>query len=100
MTTHGKAEVPLAADLPSNAGTRQWHGGGLALCAYSIEAGISSTAVGAWASSGLSGPLRAAAWGGLTTLLGVVAVCLAEPAIYVLDRCLRITLSHRNLRHR
>jgi hypothetical protein len=100
VTTHGQAEVSLAADLSSNAGARQRHGSGLALCAYSIEAGISSTAVGAWASSGLSGLLRAAVWGGVTTVLGIVAVCLAGPAIKVLDRCFRITLSHRNPHHR
>ena len=100
MTTHGQAEAPLTADLSSNVGARQRRGSGLALCAYSIEAGISSTAVGAWASSGLSGLLRAIVWGGLTTVLGIVAVCLAEPAVKALDRGLRMTLSYRNLRHR
>jgi hypothetical protein len=86
---HGRAEVPLAASRPSGAGGRPWSGRGLVHGIYSLETGITATAAGEWASSGLSGSPRAAVWIAVTAVLAVTAAWLAEPAVNALGRCLR-----------
>ena len=70
------------------------------LGAYCVEAGIISTAAGAWASSGLSGSSRAFVWIGVAGVLAAAAVWLAEPALSVLGRCLQVTVTRRDLRRR
>lgn len=89
MTAHGQAGMPLAASQASDVGRPRRPGSGLVLGTYCVEAGITSTAAGAWASSGLSGSLRAAVWIGVTAVLALTAAWLAESAVTVLDRCLR-----------
>jgi hypothetical protein len=100
VSARGRAEVSLATSQHSGAGARQRYGSGLALCAYCVEAGITATAVGAWASSGFSGVLRAVTWIGITALLALGATWLAEPAVTALERCLRITTARRDLSRR
>jgi hypothetical protein len=88
VRAHGQAGVPLAASQASDVGRRR-PGSGLALGTYCVEAGITSTAAGAWASAGFSGALRASVWIGVTAVLALAAAWLAEPATTALDRCLR-----------
>lgn len=59
---------------------------GLAVVSYWIEAGIATTAAGAWATKTLSGTARTAVWIGVTAVLAVGAMWLAEPSISVLSR--------------
>ena len=87
MSTHGRAEVRLAASRPS--GASGWPGRGLVRGAYCVEAGITATAAGAWASSGFSGSLRAVVWIGVAAALAAAATWLAEPAVTALDHCVR-----------
>jgi hypothetical protein len=87
VSTHGQAKVPLAASKPSGPGGRQWPGRGLVGGAYCVEAGITATAAGAWASSGFSGSLRAVVWIGVTTALAAAAAWLAEPVVAALGQC-------------
>jgi hypothetical protein len=89
VSAHGQAEMPLAANRSSDADDRHRRGSRLALGAYCVEAGITSTAAGAWASSGFSGSLRAVVWIGVTTVLAAAAAWLAEPAISGMSHCLR-----------
>ena len=88
MSAYRQAGMPLAASQASDVGRRR-PGSRLALGTYCVEAGITSTAAGAWASAGFSGSLRAAVWIGVTAVLALAAAWLAEPAVTVLDRCLR-----------
>jgi hypothetical protein len=87
MSTHGRAKVPQVAGRPSGAGGRRWPGRGLVRGAYCVEAGITATAAGAWASSEFSGSLRAVVWIGVTTALAAIATWLAEPAVTALGHC-------------
>jgi hypothetical protein len=89
VRAHGHAGMPLAAIRASDATRWRRPGSGLALGTYCVEAGITSTAAGAWVSAGFSGSLRAAVWIGVTAVLALAAVWLAEPAVTALDRCLR-----------
>lgn len=89
MSAHGQAGMPLTAVRASDVSRRRRPGSRLALGTYCVEAGITSTAAGAWASAGLSGSLRATVWIGVTAVLALAAAWLAEPAVTVLDRCLR-----------
>jgi hypothetical protein len=89
VSIHRQAGMPLPASQSSDPKGRRWPGNRLALGAYCVEAGITSTAAGAWASSGFSGSLRAVAWIGVTALLAAAAAWLAEPAATALDHCLR-----------
>jgi hypothetical protein len=89
VSAHGQAGMPLAARQSADANGQHRPGRGLALGAYCVEAGITSTAAGAWASSGFSGSLRAAVWIGVTAALAVAAAWLAEPAVTAMSRCLR-----------
>jgi hypothetical protein len=89
VSVHGQAGVPLAASRSSDTDGRHRPGSGLALGAYCIEAGVTSTAAGAWASAGFSGSVRAVVWIGVTAMLAAVAAWLAEPAVTALGRCLR-----------
>ena len=68
---------------------------GLALVTYWAEAGIASTAAGAWASTALSGRLRILVWVGVTTVLAVAAIWFAEPVIGLLSRGYRAGRSRR-----
>jgi hypothetical protein len=88
VSAYRQTGMPLATSQASDTGRRR-PGGGLALGTYCVEAGITSTAAGAWASAGFSGSLRAAVWIGVTAVLALAAAWLAEPAVTVLDRCLR-----------
>jgi hypothetical protein len=88
VSAHGQARVRLTASQPSETSGRQRSRSGLARGAYCVEAGITSTAAGAWASLEFSGPLKAVVWIGVTAALAAAAVWLAEPAVAVLDRCL------------
>jgi hypothetical protein len=89
VSVHGQAGMPLAASRPSDTGGRCRPGNWLLLGAYCVEAGIISTAAGAWASAGFSGSLRAVVWIGVTAALAVAAAWLAEPTVAALGRCLR-----------
>ena len=100
MSAREQAEMPLAASQPSDVSVRQWPGSGLALGAYCVEAGITSTAAGAWASSGFSGSSRALVWIGVTTVLAAAAGWLAEPALTVLGRCFQVTVTRHDRRRR
>lgn len=68
---------------------------GLAMVTYWIEAGVVSTAAGAWAATPFSGLLRILVWGGVTAVLAAAAIWAAEPAIALLDRCYRAPWSRR-----
>ena len=50
----------------------------LALVTYWAEAGIASTAVGAWASTEFSGRVRILVWAGITAVLAAVAIWFAD----------------------
>lgn len=89
MSVHGQAGVPLATSRSSDTDRRHRPSSGLVLGAYCIEAGVTSTAAGAWASVGFSGSLRAIVWIGVTAVLAATAAWLAEPAVTALSRCLR-----------
>lgn len=89
VSVHGQAGMPLAASQSSDAGGRLRPGSWLALGAYCVEAGIISTAAGAWASAGFSGSLRAVVWIGVTVALAAAAAWLAEPTVAALGRYLR-----------
>jgi hypothetical protein len=89
VSVHGQAGVPLATSRSSDTEGRHRPSSGLAFGAYCIEAGVTSTAAGAWASTGFSGSVRAVVWIGVTAVLAAAAAWLADPAITVLDRCLR-----------
>lgn len=89
VSINRQAGMSLAAGKSSPPGGRRWPGSRLALGAYCVEAGIASTAVGAWASAGFSGSLRAVVWIGVTAVLAAATAWLAEPTVAVLDRCLR-----------
>jgi hypothetical protein len=93
VSVFGQAGMPLAASQSSDADGRHWPGRGLAFGAYCVEAGVTSTAAGAWASAGFPGSLRAVVWVGVTAVLAVAAAWLAEPAVTALDRCLRANRS-------
>jgi hypothetical protein len=69
--------------------------GRLALVTYWAEAGIASTAAGAWASTALSGRVRILVWAGITTLLAAVAILFAGPAVGFLSRCYRVGQARR-----
>lgn len=69
--------------------------GGLTLVTYWAEAGIASTAAGAWASTALSGRLRILVWVGVTTLLAAAAIWFAEPVIGLLGRGYRAGRTRR-----
>lgn len=60
--------------------------GGLALVTYWVEAGVISTAAGAWASTALPGRWRIAGWVGVTTILAAAAIWFAEPVLGFLSR--------------
>jgi hypothetical protein len=70
----------------------------LALAVYWGEAGITSTAIGAWVASSLSGVTRVAVWISLTAVLDVGAVQLTERAVGVLGRSFGIS-SSKGLSH-
>jgi hypothetical protein len=89
VSAHGQAGVPPAASQCSDADERHRPGGGLALGAYCVEAGVTSTAAGAWVSAGFSGSLRAVVWIGVTATLAAAAAWLAEPTVTALSRFLR-----------
>jgi hypothetical protein len=59
----------------------------LALVTYWAEAGIASTAAGAWASTAFSGRSRILACAGITTFLVAIAIGLTGPAVSFLSRC-------------
>ena len=67
----------------------------LALVTYWAEAGIASTAIGAWASTELSGRVRILVWAGITTVLAAVAIWFADPAVGFLSRCYRTSRAGR-----
>ncbi len=83
---------PSAASRPAQEGRPR---DGLAMVTYWIEAGVVSTAAGAWAATALSGQLRILVWAGVTAALAAAAIWAAEPAIALLDRCYRAPLSRR-----
>jgi hypothetical protein len=59
---------------------------GLALVTYWVDAGVVSTAAGAWTSTAFSGRLRILVWVGVTALLTTVAIWAAESATAFLSR--------------
>src|SRR6266702_2967525 len=71
----------------------------LAFGIYCAEAGIATTAAGSWAAAGLSGLLRATVWTGVTAVLAVGAIWLAEPAVTALSRCLQVGRTGRPADH-
>lgn len=89
MSAFGQAGMPLPASQSSDADRRHRPGRGLALGAYCVEAGVASTAAGAWASAAFPGSLRIVVWVGVTAVLAVAAAWLVEPAVTALDRCLQ-----------
>src|SRR5690349_11978513 len=69
---------------------------GLALVTYWVEAGVASTAAGAWASTTVPGRFRILVWVGVTAVLTAVALWGAEPAIAFLSRHFRAARDHRS----
>lgn len=94
------SDEELAASEPLTASRPQRPRNRLVLGTYCVEAGIASTAVGAWASSGLSGSPRAAAWIGVTAILVVAAAWLAEPTVSLLTQYLQVAAPRRDPRPR
>jgi hypothetical protein len=83
---------PSTAPHLAQAGRRRT---GLAIVTYWVEAGVISTAAGAWAATVLSGQLRILLWAGVTTVLAVAAILVADPAIALLARCYQMPLRRR-----
>ncbi len=61
----------------------------LGLVVYGVDAGIVTTAVGDWVSSGWSGASRLVIWISVTAALAIGAAWVAEPAVTLLARCLQ-----------
>lgn len=78
---------PEAARLPGRAERRRDQ---IARVTYWAEAGVASTAVGAWASVAFSGHGRILVWMGITTALAAIAILFARPAISFLSHCYRM----------
>lgn len=62
----------------------------LGLVTYWAEAGIASTAAGAWASAVFSGRARFLVWMGVSATLAAIAILFAGPAVSFLGRCYRM----------
>lgn len=77
-----------------NPGVR-WNRLGVAV--YGVEAGIVSTAIGGWASSGSSGSSRLVVWISVTAALAIGAAWLAEPTVILLTRYLQDRRGRRSL---
>jgi hypothetical protein len=73
-------------DTDQRAGRPESRRSGLALVTYWVEAGVVSTAAGAWASTAFPRSLRILIWAGVTTLLAAAAIWAGEPAIAFLSR--------------
>jgi hypothetical protein len=85
------ADKNAAVSMHASAASSQAHpgkrnGDRVALAGYGAAAGIVTSAAGAAVSSGLSGGPRISVWIGVTAVLAICAVWLAEPTVTVLSR--------------
>jgi hypothetical protein len=83
-------------DSDRRAALAQRRRNGLALVTYWVEAGVASTAAGAWASAAVPGRWRVPVWAGVTTVLAAAALWVAEPAIALLSRYFRAAGARRS----
>lgn len=88
MNANKNAETSLpAAGAPPRADARPpLFRSALPLAAYGLTAGIVTTSAGLWASSGLSGAAQLTVWAGVSAVLALSAVWLAEPIVSLLTR--------------
>lgn len=85
---HKESETTLQVPYvtTSHTETRLTRRLGFQLLTYGATAGLVTTALGAFASSGVTGPTKIVLWTLVTGVLAIGAVSLADPAIAVAAR--------------
>jgi hypothetical protein len=86
MDKEGESTLQAACATTSHTDTKFTRRLGLQLLVYGATAGLVTTALGAFVSSGLTGPAKIVLWVLVTGVLAVGAIGLSDPVVVVLVR--------------